>query len=102
MQRDVLSGWSELCVFQLHLRALFDFDPQDDEYVPCRELGIPFERGNVLHVMSTEDDNWWQAYPDDVVGLAAHDDSAATGSLLAIQNQNILAGLIPSKKFWKK
>ena len=44
----------EGCLFQLHVRALFDFDPEDDEYVPCRELGIPFDRGTVLHVMNTE------------------------------------------------
>ncbi|XP_075257182.1 uncharacterized protein LOC142349480 isoform X2 [Convolutriloba macropyga] len=86
----------------LHVRALFDFDPEDDEYVPCRELGIPFDRGTVLHVMNTEDPNWWQAFPDHVIGLSASDDSGATGSLLAIQNHNSLAGLIPSHTFWKK
>ena len=96
-------------LFQLHVRALFDFDPEDDEYVPCRELGIPFDRGTVLHVMNTQDANWWQAFPDHVIGLSAaggatgtDSESAMTGSLLAIQSQNSLAGLIPSHKFWKK
>lgn len=86
----------------LHIRALFDFNPEDDEYVPCRDLGIPFDRGTVLHVMSTQDPHWWQAFPDHVIGLSSANESGATGSLLAIQNQNTLAGLIPSKKFWRK
>lgn len=29
-----------------HLRALFDYDPDEDLYIPCRELGICFSRGN--------------------------------------------------------
>lgn len=42
----------------LHVRALFDYDPEDDMYIPCRELGISFRKGDVLHVISQEDSNW--------------------------------------------
>lgn len=42
----------------LHVRALFDYDPEDDMYIPCRELGISFRKGDVLHVISQEDPNW--------------------------------------------
>lgn len=31
-------------------------------YIPCRELGIGFQKGDVLHIISQEDGNWWQAY----------------------------------------
>lgn len=46
----------------LHVRAHFDYDPEEDMYIPCRELGISFQKGDVLHVISQEDPNWWQAY----------------------------------------
>lgn len=36
----------------LHVRAHFDYDPEDDLYIPCRELGISFQKGDVLHVIS--------------------------------------------------
>lgn len=35
----------------LHVRAHFDYDPEDDVYIPCRELGISFQKGDVLHVI---------------------------------------------------
>jgi len=47
---------------QIVLRALFDYDPDDDLYIPCRELGICFTKGDILHVIDQSDPNWWQAY----------------------------------------
>ncbi|XP_076255697.1 MAGUK p55 family member stardust isoform X5 [Rhynchophorus ferrugineus] len=64
----------------LHVRALFDYDPEDDMYIPCRELGISFRKGDVLHVISQEDTNWWQAYREG-------------------EEDQTLAGLIPSLSF---
>ncbi|KAH1019284.1 hypothetical protein HUJ04_009127 [Dendroctonus ponderosae] len=64
----------------LHVRALFDYDPEDDMYIPCRELGISFRKGDVLHVISQEDSNWWQAYREG-------------------EEDQTLAGLIPSLSF---
>ncbi|XP_066258082.1 protein PALS1 isoform X1 [Euwallacea similis] len=64
----------------LHVRALFDYDPEDDMYIPCRELGISFRKGDVLHVISQEDPNWWQAYREG-------------------EEDQTLAGLIPSLSF---
>ncbi|CCD62085.1 MAGUK p55 subfamily member 5 [Caenorhabditis elegans] len=64
-----------------HLRALFDYDPEDDVYVPCKELAMKFQRGDILHVLNTKDDNWWQAYRD------------------GEDIQHSLAGLIPSSSF---
>ncbi|XP_059224267.1 uncharacterized protein LOC106087029 isoform X4 [Stomoxys calcitrans] len=64
----------------LHVRAHFDYDPEDDLYIPCRELGISFQKGDVLHVISREDPNWWQAYREG-------------------EEDQTLAGLIPSQSF---
>ncbi|XP_041660377.1 MAGUK p55 subfamily member 5b isoform X2 [Cheilinus undulatus] len=48
----------------MHVRAYFDYDPSDDPFVPCRELGLSFHKGDILHVISQDDPNWWQAYRD--------------------------------------
>ena len=71
-----------VCVYlrQIHVRAHFDYDPEDDIYVPCRELGIAFSKGDILHVINQDDPNWWQAHRE------GEEDQA-------------LAGLIPSKSF---
>ena len=48
-------------VFQEFVRALLDYDPERDPCVPCREVALAFRRGDVLQVLSKEDDTWWQA-----------------------------------------
>ncbi|CAD6208213.1 GSCOCG00010466001-RA-CDS [Cotesia congregata] len=63
-----------------HVRAHFDYDPEEDPYIPCRELGISFQKGDVLHVISQDDSNWWQAYREG-------------------EEDQTLAGLIPSQAF---
>lgn len=65
----------------MHVKAYFDYDPSDDPFVPCRELGLSFQKGDILHVISQDDPNWWQAYRD------RDDDNQA------------LAGLVPGKSF---
>ncbi|KAL4630411.1 MAGUK p55 subfamily member 5-A-like isoform X1 [Arapaima gigas] len=65
----------------MHMKAHFDYDPSDDPYVPCRELGLSFQKGDILHVISQEDPNWWQAYRD------------------GDEENQSLAGLIPGKSF---
>lgn len=65
----------------IHVRAYFDYDPSDDPFVPCRELGLSFQKGDILHVISQDDPNWWQAYRD------------------GDEDSQPLAGLIPGKSF---
>ncbi|XP_066946849.1 protein PALS1-like isoform X6 [Macrobrachium rosenbergii] len=64
----------------MHVKAHFDYDPEEDLYIPCRELGMSFQKGDILHVISQSDPNWWQAYRDG-------------------EEDQTLAGLIPSKTF---
>ena len=58
------SRYSLYFFFQFHFRAHFSYHPDDDLYIPCHELGISFQRGDILHVINSEDKNWWQAYRD--------------------------------------
>uniref|UniRef100_A0A8C5HDP0 MAGUK p55 subfamily member 7 n=1 Tax=Gouania willdenowi TaxID=441366 RepID=A0A8C5HDP0_GOUWI len=64
---------------KVFMKALFDYDPKEDKAIPCREAGLAFKKGFVLHIMSKDDATWWQA---------KHEGDA-----------NPRAGLIPSKQF---
>ena len=44
----------------IFFRAQFDYEPQDDNYMPCRELGLAFRKGDILEVVNQDDANWWQ------------------------------------------
>ncbi|XP_052768272.1 protein PALS1-like isoform X2 [Mya arenaria] len=65
----------------MHVKALFNYDPEDDLYIPCRELGLSFSKCDILHVINQEDSNWWQAYRE------------------GEEDYQSLAGLIPSRSF---
>ncbi|CAB4065526.1 MAGUK p55 subfamily member 4,MAGUK p55 subfamily member 7 [Lepeophtheirus salmonis] len=62
---------------RIRLRALFDYDPSDDKYIPCKEAGLPFVKGEIIHIVSQDDPYWWQARKE--------------------QDRNMRAGLIPSR-----
>lgn len=44
----------------VHVKAHFDYDPEHDELIPCRELGLAFRKGSILHIVNQDDPNWWQ------------------------------------------
>uniref|UniRef100_A0A8C5HEJ3 Membrane palmitoylated protein 7 n=1 Tax=Gouania willdenowi TaxID=441366 RepID=A0A8C5HEJ3_GOUWI len=67
---------------KVFMKALFDYDPKEDKAIPCREAGLAFKKGFVLHIMSKDDATWWQA---------KHEGDA-----------NPRAGLIPSKQFQER
>uniref|UniRef100_A0A3B4B696 Membrane protein, palmitoylated 7b (MAGUK p55 subfamily member 7) n=1 Tax=Periophthalmus magnuspinnatus TaxID=409849 RepID=A0A3B4B696_9GOBI len=54
-----VSASSSLLV--LFVRALFDYNPEEDPTVPCKEAAVGFRRGDVLQIVSLEDETWWQA-----------------------------------------
>lgn len=68
--------------FQIYVKALFDFDPEDDKAIPCKEAGMSFRKGDVLRVMCQDDSTWWQARVEG--------------------GCNPRAGLIPSKQFQER
>lgn len=43
---------------RVRLRALFDYEPLEDKHIPCKEAGLPFTRGDILHIVSQEDPYW--------------------------------------------
>jgi len=47
-----------------NVRTLYDYNPDADEYIPCKELGLFFKKGEILKIHRGEDENWWQAYKE--------------------------------------
>lgn len=47
---------------KIRVRAHFDYNPENDPYIPCKEAGLDFARGDILHIVGQDDDGyWWQA-----------------------------------------
>ena len=79
-----------------HVRTLFTYDPSDDPLLPCKEIGLKFQRGDILRIVACDDNftkindsyaSWWQAY---------HENSIETDA------KTCLAGLIPSDSLQQK
>eukprot|EP00070_Physeter_catodon_P043919 XP_028350813.1 MAGUK p55 subfamily member 7 isoform X4 [Physeter catodon] len=67
---------------KMFIKALFDYDPNEDKAIPCKEAGLSFKKGDILQIMSQDDATWWQA---------KHEGDA-----------NPRAGLVPSKHFQER
>ncbi|KAM5157023.1 MAGUK p55 subfamily member 7 [Mantella aurantiaca] len=67
---------------KMFVKALFDYYPNEDKAIPCKEAGLAFTKGDILQIMSQDDATWWQA---------KHEGDA-----------NPRAGLIPSKQFQER
>jgi len=44
-----------------YVKALFNYDPKDDNIHPCAEIGLMFFTGDILAIVNQDDPNWWQA-----------------------------------------
>lgn len=43
---------------KVRVRAHFDYNPENDPYIPCKEAGLGFIRGEVLHIVSQVRLSW--------------------------------------------
>ncbi|KAL3072339.1 hypothetical protein niasHT_034539 [Heterodera trifolii] len=46
---------------EIFCKAQFDYEPAQDDLIPCPSAGVPFRTGDILQVISKDDHNWWQA-----------------------------------------
>ncbi|XP_071838998.1 peripheral plasma membrane protein CASK-like isoform X1 [Apostichopus japonicus] len=46
---------------EIYVRAQFDYDPGQDDLIPCQPAGLSFKCGDILQIISKDDHNWWQA-----------------------------------------
>ncbi|CAF3038028.1 unnamed protein product [Rotaria sp. Silwood2] len=79
-----------------YVRALYAYDPYNDPLLPCKELGLLFQRGDILRIVARDENfikindsyvSWWQAY---------RENSTETDT------DPSLAGLIPSDSLQQK
>jgi len=79
-----------------YVRALYAYDPYNDPLLPCKELGLTFQRGDILRIVARDENllkmnesnvSWWQAYQEN---------STETDT------DPCLAGLIPSDSLQQK
>ncbi|KAK2719737.1 hypothetical protein QYM36_005271, partial [Artemia franciscana] len=49
---------------KIYVRAQFDYDPLEDDLIPCAQAGLSFHCGDVLQIISKDDGRWWQARRD--------------------------------------
>ncbi|XP_016947415.1 MAGUK p55 subfamily member 7 isoform X2 [Drosophila biarmipes] len=70
---------------KVRVRAHFNYNPDVDPYIPCKEAGLAFQRGDVLHIVAQDDAYWWQARKE-------HERSARAGLIpsRALQERRIL------------
>lgn len=68
---------------EIFVRTFFKYDAEDDEFLPCKELGLSFEKGEILAIIDQSDPRWWQARRES-------------------DSEWRLAGLIPSINFLKE
>lgn len=57
----VTSVTSLLCLHQLYVRAMVDYNPQADPSIPCADAGMAFRKGEILEIVDQTDALWWQA-----------------------------------------
>uniref|UniRef100_UPI00398E6AA9 MAGUK p55 subfamily member 7 isoform X2 n=1 Tax=Pristiophorus japonicus TaxID=55135 RepID=UPI00398E6AA9 len=72
----------EIIQILMFVRTLFDYAPNEDKAIPCKEAGLSFKKGDILQIVSQDDATWWQAKRE--------------------CDANLRAGLIPSKQFQER
>ncbi|XP_016849859.1 protein PALS2 isoform X1 [Anolis carolinensis] len=48
-------------VYKVYVKCHFDYNPYNDNLIPCKEAGLKFAKGEILQIVNREDSNWWQA-----------------------------------------
>uniref|UniRef100_A0A3Q3BXH5 MAGUK p55 scaffold protein 2a n=2 Tax=Haplochromini TaxID=319058 RepID=A0A3Q3BXH5_HAPBU len=46
---------------EVFFKCHYDYDPANDNLIPCKEAGLRFETGDILQIVNQDDVNWWQA-----------------------------------------
>lgn len=78
IMKIVPSFREELPTLCIYFRALFNYDANEDSLLPCKEVGVSFNQGDILEVVNQEDPNWWQAR--------------------RVDSENLQTGLVPSQE----
>ncbi len=42
------------------MRAHFNYDGSLDEEIPCKVLGLSFQKGDIMEIVNMDEPDWWQ------------------------------------------
>ena len=45
---------------QKYVKAHFNYNANLDEEIPCKALGLTFQKGDILEISSYDNPEWWQ------------------------------------------
>ncbi|MCP9258168.1 MAGUK p55 subfamily member 7 [Dirofilaria immitis] len=88
----VVIAWNE----SRHVRALIDYSGSRDSLHPCPEAALCFTRGEILELVVTGDEHWWQARS------LGHGSFATLSSVSPANQLKKRVGLIPSEELQQK
>ncbi|VDN51887.1 unnamed protein product [Dracunculus medinensis] len=73
-----------------YVRSLVDYSSNKDTMHPCPEAALSFTRGEILELIVTDDEHWWQAR------------SFGYGAFASSESVERKVGLIPSELLYEK
>ncbi len=79
---------------KIYVKCLFNYDPINDDLIPCPQAGIKFNIGDILQITSKDDHNWWQAKKTLCSTFSITDERGVNTNNPS--NSGPSAGLIPS------
>nr|CRZ21795.1 BMA-MAGU-1 [Brugia malayi] len=79
-----------------HVRALIDYSGSRDSLHPCPEAALCFTRGEILELVVTGDEHWWQARS------LGHGSFATLPLASAVNQLKKRVGVIPSEELQQK
>lgn len=57
---------------QVFFKCHYDYDPANDNLIPCKEAGLRFETGDILQIVNQDDVNWWQVHYKNSMCIKTH------------------------------
>lgn len=81
---------------KVRVRAHFDYCAATDPYIPCKEAGLDFQKGDIIHIVCQDDAYWYlkkkkNSLKSDVNTCDFRWQARKEG------DRNMRAGLIPSR-----
>ena len=45
---------------QIYVKANFNYNPKDDKFIPTPDVGLEFQKGDILRILNQDETHWWQ------------------------------------------
>ncbi|XP_065889062.1 protein PALS2-like [Dysidea avara] len=46
---------------EVYVKANFNYSPKDDKFIPTVDIGLEFQKGDILRILNQDETHWWQA-----------------------------------------